>query len=470
VLSKGKENPFRVDEVRIGKDLEEAKCGSLSHAFEIIEKAENLEGLSNKEIALLAEKDSLEINAALAATAGKIKKAIYGNRMLLFAPLYLSNHCINDCLYCAFRVSNRQLKRVSLSQEQIAEEVRSLIGEGHKRILLVAGEEYATAKTIEGLFESINTIYSTRSKTGEIRRININVAPLEPDHFVQLKTCGIGTYQLFQETYQRATYVEMHPSGPKSDYENHLGAMERAMAAGIGDVGLGVLFGLASWKFEILAMMQHIRHMENTFGVGPHTISVPRIEPAPGASAIASSPPDPVSNHDFLRMIAILRLAVPYTGIIMSTRESAAMRKATYSLGVSQISASSRTHPGGYSNSSSSESGAQFQLGDHRSLDQVIAELLTEEYLPSFCTACYRSGRVGKEFMNLAKPGDIKEYCRPNAIMTLQEYLSDHGSPETRKRGKELIEKTLTEMPAPARKALTCRMERIRKGERDIFF
>ncbi|HER20181.1 MAG TPA: [FeFe] hydrogenase H-cluster radical SAM maturase HydG, partial [Chromatiales bacterium] len=336
-----------------------------------------------------------------------------------------------------------------------------------KRLLLVAGEAYPR-EGFDYVLRCIETIYATRVGHGEIRRVNVNVAPLTVEQFARLKAAGIGTYQVFQETYHRATYEAVHVAGPKRDFDWRIGAMDRAMEAGIDDVGIGVLFGLFDWRFEILALMQHIRHLEQRFGVGPHTISVPRLEPAAG-SDLASQPPHPVDDVAFRKIVAILRLAVPYTGIIMSTRETPKMRQETFALGVSQISAGSRTNPGGYAEGKDVENEAQFSLGDHRPLDEVIADVASMGYIPSFCTACYRLGRTGQDFMDLAKPGLIKEHCDPNALSTFLEYLMDYASPRTKAAGLTLIEHVIEGMQPEPRRRSEKMLEAVRSGRRDVF-
>jgi 2-iminoacetate synthase len=354
-----------------------------------------------------------------------------------------------------------------LTQDEISEEVRQLVRTGHKRVLLVAGEGYSQ-EGLDYIFKSIQTVYGIREGKGVIRRVNTNIAPLTLEEFRQLKACRIGTYQLFQETYHLPTYQQMHLHGPKADYYWRLNAIGRAFEGGIDDVGIGVLFGLYDFRFEILALIQHIRHLERTYGIGPHTISVPRLEPADG-SEIASNPPYAVSDEDFKKIVAILRLAVPYTGIIMSTRETAKLRTETFALGVSQISAGSRTNPGGYTEGD--HSGAQFQLGDHRNLDEVIFDIVRMGYMPSFCTGCYRLGRTGEDFMDLAKPGLIKQFCLPNAMLTFKEYLEDYATPETRMAGLPLIEKSLKDIPSTSRRDETKgRLVQIEQGERDLYF
>ncbi len=456
-----------IDEALIVDCLEAAEQGGVQRAREVIEKALELRGLDLEEVAVLLQCGDPDVREEMFHAARAVKESIYGKRLVLFAPLYISNLCRNDCLYCAFRVSNKNVRRRALSQEEIAREVGALEAMGHKRILLVAGEGYPESG-LDYIFDSVATIYGTREGRGEIRRVNVNIAPLTLDEFRQLKACKIGTYQVFQETYHLGTYRQMHVSGPKTDYHWRLTAVGRAFEAGINDVGIGVLFGLFDYRFEILALLQHIRHLEREYGVGPHTISVPRLEPAEG-SVVASHPPYPVSDEDFKRIVAILRLAVPYTGMIMSTRETPEMRAATFALGVSQLSAASRTNPGGYMEGEPST--AQFQLGDHRSVDEVISDLVRMDYIPSFCTACYRLGRTGEGFMDLAKPGLIKRFCLPNAILTFKEYLEDYASAETRKAGLRAIERNLQDIPSEERQAeARRRLMRIEQGERDLYF
>ncbi|MBD3221310.1 [FeFe] hydrogenase H-cluster radical SAM maturase HydG [bacterium] len=438
---------------------------------EILARARELKGLDDADVAVLLSCEDPDLDREIFAAASAVKTAIYGNRLVLFAPLYITNKCRNECRYCAFRASNKAIARRDLTREEIARETEIIIDEGHKRILLVAGESYPSGQGLDYVYEAIETIYGVKSRNGEIRRLNVNVAALDVEHYRRLKACDIGTYQLFQETYHRPTYEQMHLAGPKSDYDWHIGAMDRAMTAGIDDVGIGVLFGLYDYRFEVLAMMHHARHLEERFGCGPHTISVPRIEPAEG-SAVALHPPAPVRDHDFLRLIAILRLAVPYTGIILSTRENANIRRQCYDLGISQISASSRTNPGGYADSQTDlHAGSQFSLGDHRSLDEVVADCLEMGFIPSFCTACYRRGRTGRDFMDLAKPGLIKEYCQPNAILTVKEYLEDYASPETREVGEQAIEDTVQKIERIGLRCDVCdRLVKIEDGERDLHY
>lgn len=434
---------------------------------EVLEKARLMKGLDLADVAVLATISDPELLGELFETAKQVKETIYGRRLVLFAPLYVSNLCANECLYCAFRARNTAVKRRALTQDEVANEIRILVEQGHKRVLLVAGESYPQ-EGFSYVLKTIDTIYNTKVGNGEIRRVNVNVAPLTLDEFKQLKAAQIGTYQLFQETYHHQTYSKVHVSGKKKDYNWRISAMDRAMEAGIDDVGIGVLFGLFDWRFELLALMQHIRYLEERFGVGPHTISVPRLEPATG-SDMASHPPKPVDDIEFRKIVAILRLAVPYTGIIMSTRETPKMRRETFALGVSQISAGSRTNPGGYAEGERENDMAQFSLGDHRPLDDVIWDVARLGYIPSFCTGCYRLGRTGEDFMDLAKPGLIKEHCDPNALSTFMEYLLDYASPQTKEAGLELIGKAIHEMDDVPRQRSKAMLEQVKEGRRDVF-
>jgi len=434
---------------------------------ELLVKAREMHGLSMEEVARLSFVESPELLAEIFQTAKQIKEDIYGSRLVLFAPLYISNRCANECTYCAFRATNTELRRRTLTQEEIAEETRILIRQGQKRVLMVSGEALPP-QGFQYILDSIATIYSTKVGPGEIRRVNVNLAPQSVERFKQLKQADIGTFQLFQETYHRPTYAQVHLKGTKRDYDWRATAFDRAMEAGIDDIGMGALFGLYHWRFEIIAMMQQIRHLEERFGVGPHTISFPRIEPAVG-SEIASQPPYAVSDADFLKMIAIMRLAVPYTGMIMSTRETAEVRRATLELGISQISAGSRTDPGGYKDGEGDPNGSQFQLGDHRSIEEVVKDVVSLGFLPSFCTACYRLGRTGQDFMDVAKPGEIKYHCHPNALSTFQEYLCDYASPEAKAAGEKFISIELQKMDGQQTATALPMLNQVRRGERDVF-
>ncbi len=455
-----------IREAEIDAILSQPKQRDAVQVREVLAKARELKGLSMQDAAVLMPISDPDLLSELFAAARHVKEEIYGRRLVLFAPLYISNLCANECLYCAFRARNKSVNRRALRQDEIASEVKVLVEQGHKRILLVAGESYPD-EGFSYILKAIDTIYATRSGHGEIRRVNANVAPLTLDEFKALKAAKIGTYQVFQETYHRETYARVHLGGRKRDYDWRVSAMDRAMQAGIDDVGIGVLFGLCDWRFEILAMMQHIAHLEARFGVGPHTISVPRLEPATG-SDMASQPPFPVSDLDFRKIVALLRITVPYTGIIMSTRETPNLRRETFALGVSQISAGSRTNPGGYVEEEKFEA-SQFSLGDHRALDEVIRDVASLGYIPSFCTGCYRLGRTGQDFMDMAKPGAIKDHCDPNALSTFQEYLLDYGSAETREIGERLIDEALQNMNERQRRTSENLLSKVREGKRDVF-
>ncbi len=456
-----------INEQEIEGILSAQKRPEPARVKELLAKAREMRGLSINEVACLSLVDQPELLAEICSTAKQIKEEIYGSRLVLFAPLYISNRCSNECTYCAFRATNTSLTRRTLTQEEIAEETRILIRQGHKRILAVSGEALPQ-QGFQYILDSIATIYATKVGPGEIRRVNVNLAPQTVERFRQLKDAGIGTFQLFQETYHRPTYAAVHLKGSKRDYDWRTTSFDRAMEAGIDDVGIGVLFGLYDWRFEILAMMQHIHHLEQKFGVGPHTISFPRMEPAVG-SDIASRPPHPVSDADFLKMIAIMRLAVPYTGMIMSTREGATVRRETLEVGISQISAGSRTDPGGYKDGEGNPNGSQFQLGDHRSVDEVVRDVVSLGFVPSFCTACYRTGRTGQDFMDLAKPGEIKYHCHPNALSTFQEYLCDYAGPVTKSAGENLISIELQHMDGQQTACALPMLNKVRGGERDVF-
>jgi 2-iminoacetate synthase len=458
-----------INEGLVNEVLAVGQDRSAPHVREVLAKAREMRGLTDHEVSVLMGISDPELLHELFDAAKYVKDTIYGRRLVLFAPLYVSNLCHNDCVYCAFRSRNKEVKRRALNQDEIAHEVKVLVEQGHKRILLVAGESYPK-EGFDYVLRSVETIYKVKSGRGEIRRVNVNVAPLDIDQFKALKATSIGTYQLFQETYHRETYAKVHLAGKKRDFDWRVTAMDRAIEAGIDDVGVGILFGLYDWRWEVLAMLQHIRHLEGRFGVGPHTISVPRMEPAVG-SDMASHPPMPVSDVDFRKLVAILRLAVPYTGIIMSTRETANLRRESFALGVSQISAGSRTNPGGYEENDISKEfeAAQFQVGDHRPLDEVVRDVASMGYIPSFCTGCYRLGRTGADFMDLAKPGAIKQHCDPNGLSTFTEYLLDYASPETREIGMALVDKVMGEMDGKPQKTAQKLVEAVRSGKRDVY-
>ncbi len=459
-----------IDDAKIEAVLDQARNPDPARVREIIDKSLELKGLAPEEVAVLLQTEDDELILQILQAAHKIKEDIYGNRLVLFAPLYIANFCANNCLYCGFRRDNKELNRVALTMEQIASEVRVLEREGHKRLLMLCGE-HPNRSSLEYFMEAIETAYSIKTeKGGEIRRINVEIAPLKVEEYSQLKQTGIGTVVLFQETYHHETYKKMHPSGPKKDFAWRLTAMHRAQEGGVNDVGIGALFGLYDYKYEVMGLLLHALQLEKDCGVGPHTISVPRLEPAFNAPA-AIAPPRPVSDHDFKKLVAIIRMAVPYTGMILSTRESSALRDEVFALGISQISAGSRTNPGGYQEDSSDAfRAAQFNLGDTRTLDEVILDITERGHIPSFCTACYRLGRTGKDFMDLAKPGLIQKFCQTNAILSFKEYLIDYASPETRAAGEKLIQQMLDQTFKPQRKkSITNKLKQIEDGKRDIY-
>lgn len=459
-----------IDDIKISKELNSKIDISKEKVLEILAKGKELKGIDYHEVlTLLNVKDKDLINEIL-DTSSYVKNEIYGNRLVIFAPLYISNLCNNECLYCAFRTTNKDLVRKALSQDEIREETSALINQGHKRILLVAGEYYGK-EGFKYVLDSIETVYKVKEPKGNIRRINVNVAPLTIDEFKLLNATGIGTYQLFQETYHLDTYKKLHTKGPKSNYEYRLSAIDRAFQAGINDVGIGILFGLYDWKYEILAMLSHIKHLEKEYGVGPHTISIPRIEPALGSS-LSYNPPYPVNDEDFKKIIAVLRIAVPYTGMILSTRENKETRRACFNLGISQISAGSRTNPGGY-HEDDKKAGMeeQFSLGDTRPLMEVIRDMVELDHIPSFCTGCYRLGRVGKDFMDLAKPGLIKMHCLPNAMFTFAEYLYDFADSDLKEKGLKLINKMIdSDLPKAKKESVIENLNKVKEGKRDIYF
>lgn len=459
----------RIDEDKINNLLVDAAKHD-SRLDLILEKARLLKGLTLEEAASLLALDDPEYIQKIFSAASFVKEQIYGKRVVLFAPLYINNFCTNNCVYCAFRSENKILKRKALNPAEIKQQIGWLLERGHKRILMVAGESAPQATSnIDYYVESIAAIYAADFRGNRIKRVNINCAPLSIAEFKKLKTAGIGTYQLFQETYHGQTYSQVHPSGGKSDPDNRIDAIDRAFLAGIDDIGIGVLYGLYDYKFETLAMLSHIKYLEDKFKVGPHTISVPRVEPAHG-SEFSQTVPYQLSDMEFKKLVAILRLSVPYTGIIMSTRESASLRDELLSLGVSQISAESRTSPGGYSASDSYENySAQFSTGDHRSLDEIVSALIERGFIPSFCAACYRKERTGEAFMKLAKPGTIKGKCSLNALVTLQEYIDDFASLETKKSGQKLIEDLSRDLNVNDQELLQKILAHVANGVRDEF-
>lgn len=412
----------------------------------IIEKARLRKGLSHREASVLLACQVKEKNEEIYQLAEQIKKDFYGNRIVMFAPLYLSNYCINGCTYCPYHLKNKHIPRKKLTQEEIKKEVIALQDMGHKRLALEAGEDPKNTP-IEYILESIKTIYSIKHKNGAIRRVNVNIAATTVENYRKLKEAGIGTYILFQETYHKASYLELHPTGPKHDYDYHTEAMDRAMEGGIDDVGLGVLFGLDKYRYEFAGLLMHAEHLEAAFGVGPHTISVPRLRNADDIDA--STFTNGIDDDTFAKIVACIRIAVPYTGMIVSTRESQKCRERVLHLGISQISGGSRTSVGGYADPEpDEESSAQFDVSDTRTLDQVVKWLMDMDYIPSFCTACYREGRTGDRFMELCKKQQIQNCCHPNALMTLKEYLVDYASPETKTVGDAILTKELLTIPS----------------------
>ena len=449
--------------------LEYARTNKDNRALieQLIEKAALCKGLTHREAAVLLECDQPDLIEHIFHLAKEIKQKFYGNRIVMFAPLYLSNYCVNGCTYCPYHAKNKTIARKKLTQEEIRQEVIALQDMGHKRLALETGEDPVN-NPIEYVLESIHTIYSIKHKNGAIRRVNVNIAATTVENYRKLKEAGIGTYILFQETYHRKNYEILHPHGPKHDYAYHTEAMDRAMTGGIDDVGVGVLYGLNNYRYDFAGLLMHKEHLEAVFGVGPHTISVPRIRPADDISVDAF--PNSISDDLFKKIIAILRITVPYTGIIISTRESAKTRASVIEVGVSQISGASRTSVGGYAEEEEEDS-AQFEVNDNRTLDEVINWLLTDGYIPSFCTACYRAGRTGDRFMSLAKTGEISNCCQPNALLTLKEYLVDYASDDTRKKGEDVIAKELDKIPNPQVRS-TCQayLDKIIHGERDFRF
>ncbi|NLK75331.1 MAG: [FeFe] hydrogenase H-cluster radical SAM maturase HydG [Clostridiales bacterium] len=435
----------------------------------IIKKAKNMKGLSYREAAVLLECDIEEEIQRIYKLAKEIKQKFYGKRIVMFAPLYLSNYCVNGCVYCPYHFVNKDIPRKKLTQEQIRDEVIALQDMGHKRLALETGEDPVN-NPIEYILESINTIYSIKHKNGSIRRVNVNIAATTVENYRKLKEAGIGTYILFQETYHRETYRKLHPTGPKHDYAYHTEAMDRAMEGGIDDVGLGVLFGLNNYRYDFVGILMHAEHLEATFGVGPHTISVPRIRPASDIDATAYS--NAISDDIFAKIVAILRIAVPYTGLIVSTRESKESREKVLELGVSQLSGASRTNVGGYTEDEPvNEDTSQFEIEDRRTLDQVVNWLLSLGHIPSFCTACYREGRTGDRFMTLVKSNQIANCCQPNALITLKEYLEDYALPDTKEKGEALIKEELELIPnEKVRNIAIEKLRLIEQGYRDFRF
>jgi 2-iminoacetate synthase len=459
-----------IDDEAINRALERGKKASKGQIREIFAKAKEARGLDLHDVAPLLFCEDDELLEEMYSIAHELKKKIYGNRIVLFAPLYYSDYCINNCRYCGYHRDNKMPRR-RLTMEEVRREVQILEEMGHKRLALEAGEDPVNCP-IEYTLDVIKTVYDTKLKNGSIRRVNINIAATTVENYRKLKNAGIGTYVLFQETYHRPTYSYMHPSGPKSDYDYHTTAMDRAMAGGIDDVGLGVLFGLYDYRYEVLALLQHAEHLDKTYGVGPHTISFPRIRPAAGVSM--KDFPYLVPDREFKKIVAIVRLAVPYTGMILSTRERPDFRDEVIDVGISQISAGSCTGVGGYYDEvahKKEESIPQFEVEDRRTPNEVLLSLCRRGYLPSYCTACYRSGRTGDRFMQLAKTGNIQNCCLPNAILTFKEFLMDYAEPRTREAGEKVIRESLNDIPNPVIRQKTIeKLAAIEQGQRDLYF
>ena len=460
-----------IDDEEILSTLEYAKANKNNEELidKILEKAKEYKGLSHREAAVLLECDLEDKNEKMYELAQEIKQKFYGNRIVMFAPLYLSNYCVNGCTYCPYHHKNKHIARKKLTQEEIRKEVIALQDLGHKRLALETGEDPINSP-IEYVLESIKTIYSIKHKNGAIRRVNVNIAATTVENYTKLKEAGIGTYILFQETYNKKIYEELHPTGPKHDYAYHTEAMDRAMEGGIDDVGMGVLFGLNMYRYDFVGLLMHAEHLEATMGVGPHTISVPRIRPADDINPDEFT--NAISDDIFAKIVAVLRIAVPYTGLIVSTRESQKSRERVLHLGVSQISGASSTSVGGYAEKEKEEeNSAQFDVSDNRTLDEIVNWLLEMGHIPSFCTACYREGRTGDRFMSLVKSGQIANCCQPNALMTLKEYLEDYASEDTRKKGEEVIKNEIPRITnEKVKKRVLEHLEDLNEGKRDFRF
>jgi 2-iminoacetate synthase len=457
-----------ISHTEILETIEYAKANAQNAELigEIIQNARLNKGLSHRDAAVLLACEIEEKNAEIRALAYTIKQTFYGNRIVMFAPLYLSNYCVNGCVYCPYHQKNSRITRKKLTQEEIVKEVIALQDMGHKRLVLETGEDPVN-NPIEYILESIGTIYNIKHKNGAIRRVNVNIAATTVENYAKLHDAGIGTYTLFQETYNKISYERLHPSGPKHDYAYHTEAMDRAMRGGIDDVGLGVLFGLEGFLYEFVGLLMHAEHLEAVHGVGPHTISVPRIKSADDIDP--DSFKNGINDDIFAKIIACIRISVPYTGMIVSTRESEACRDKVLNLGVSQISGGSKTTVGGYYNPEVVENSAQFDVSDNRTLDEVVSWLIKTGFIPSFCTACYREGRTGDRFMSLCKSGQIQNCCHPNALMTLKEYLSDYASNDTRLAGERLIDDEISNIPSEKmRRLVRDNLLNIARGQRDF--
>lgn len=457
-----------IDDNEIHEILEAAHNPTKAQVREVIQKSLNKNRLSLKETAILVNANEPELIEEIKSAAKELKERVYGKRIVLFAPLYIGNLCINNCTYCGFRADNKAQKRTTLTDNDLREEVKSLEDAGHKRLILVYGEHPKyNAKFIA---QSVKTVYSVKSNKGEIRRVNINAAPLDVEGFKIVKASGIGTYQIFQESYHHETYLQVHKSGLKRDYDWRITGLDRAMEAGIDDLGIGALLGLYDWRFEVLGLLRHVNHFEAVFNVGPHTISFPRIQ---AASGIEVDKKWAVSDDDFTKLVAILRLAVPYTGLILTAREPASIRDEVLQYGVSQIDGGTNISMQGYSNLENKQDidKEQFEIKDDRSLNEVMEELVDKGFIPSFCTACYRLNRTGEHFMEFSVPGFIKRFCQPNAMLTLAEYLEDYAPKSTKEKGYRLIEEELKNYEDPNfKEKLMERLDKIKMGERDLYF
>ncbi|MDA3820708.1 MAG: [FeFe] hydrogenase H-cluster radical SAM maturase HydG [Candidatus Delongbacteria bacterium] len=460
--------PF-IDPEEIWEYIEDTKNPEKAEVEAVIDKSLNKQRLNLRETAILINADDPELVEKIKQGAMALKEKVYGNRIVLFAPLYIGNKCKNDCTYCGFRASNKDAERRTLSDKEIVKEVEALEDNGQKRLILVYGEH--DDYNADYIAHTVETVYNVKKGKGEIRRVNINAAPLDIEGFRKVRKSGIGTYQVFQETYHPKAYKWYHIKGPKSDYENRLTSLDRAQEAGVDDVGIGALFGLYDWRFEVMAMVRHTNHFEACYNVGPHTLSFPRIK---DASTVNVPDKYVVNDEDFVKLIAILRLAVPYTGLILTARENAEVRNAVMRFGVSQIDGGTKLELGSYATSKNEKQNLnreQFAINDNRSLNEIIDELLDKGYLPSFCTACYRLGRTGEHFMEFSVPGFIKRYCTPNAILTLTEYLVDYAPEHTAKKGWKVIDKEIKKLEGFGRlEELKNRIERIKQGERDLYF
>jgi len=457
-----------IDDGEIRASLAYAKEQATDTAYlnGVLDKASEMQGLTHREAMSLLESEDEAITKRVYEVARQIKQRNYGNRVVMFAPLYLSNHCINGCVYCPYHGKNKSIARKKLTETELIREVNALQDMGHKRLALESGE-HPTMSPIEYILDCIKTIYAIKHKRGAIRRVNVNIAGTTVENYRKLSEAGIGTYILFQETYNKASYEVLHPYGPKSDYEYHTESMDRAMQGGISDVGIGVLYGLEHYKYDFVGLLMHAEHLELTYGVGPHTISVPRIRPA--SEIDVESFDNGISEDEFTKIVAVLRVAVPYTGLIISTRESAETRARLLEVGVSQLSGGSRTSVGGYADGGEEEDSSQFEISDNRTLDEIVGDLLSSGYMPSFCTACYAEGRVGDRFMRMVKSGAIAKVCGSNAILTLQEYLIDYASEETRAKGEQVILRAIEAIESDKlREFVIDKLAKIKQGERDF--